>query len=501
VASPGTPDVLGICDLAARRLPAAKARSRIRGRGASAAGEAIARAIAHARAARSRFVEDLAAFVRFPSVSAQPRHADDLRRCAAWLAHHLRSIGMEHVRVVPTRGHPIVTADWLHAPGATTVLIYGHYDVQPPEPLEEWISPPFEAVLRAGALHGRGASDDKGQMFVHVKALESWLLTAGALPVNVKCLFEGEEEIGSRSLCDFLAAHVDAWRADAAVMSDTAMLGPGRPAITQSLRGALSVELEFCGQRQDLHSGTFGGAIHNPLQALCEAVGRLHDARGAIAIPGFYKRVRARSRAERAYMARVGPSDDQILRDAGAGQGWGEPGFSLYERIAIRPALSVNGVAGGYAGPGSKAVIPARATAKLTLRLVPDQDPAEIDALLRGFIARIAPPAVFVVVRTLFSARPFVMRRDHHATRAAQAALHKGFGVPPSFVRSGGTIPVAPLLQEELGIPTVLMGFALPDDGMHAPNERFCLASFSRGIEASIHFLAELARPGEHRCG
>jgi acetylornithine deacetylase/succinyl-diaminopimelate desuccinylase-like protein len=465
------------------------------------AGSEVARAIEHARAARTRFVEDLAAFVRFPSVSAQPWHADDVRRCAAWLAHHLRSIGLEHVRVVATRGHPIVTADWLHAPGAPTVLIYGHYDVQPPEPLEEWISPPFEAALRAGGLHGRGAADDKGQMFVHVKALESWLGTAGTLPVNVKCLFEGEEEIGSRSLCDFLAAHADAWRADAAVMSDMAMLGPGRPAITESLRGALSVELEFRGQRQDLHSGNFGGAIHNPLQALCEAIGRLHDARGAIAISGFYERVRMLSPAERAYMVRVGPSDDQILRDAGARQGWGEPGFSLYERIAIRPALSVNGVAGGYAGPGAKAVIPARATAKLNFRLVPDQDPAEIDVLLRGFIARIAPPAVAVVVRTLFSARPFVMRRDHHATRAAQAALHKAFGALPSFVRSGGTIPVAALLQEELGIPTVLMGFALPDDGMHAPNERFCLTSFSRGIEASIHFLAALAGPGGHRCG
>jgi acetylornithine deacetylase/succinyl-diaminopimelate desuccinylase-like protein len=464
-----------------------------------AAGQATAQPITYARSSQSRFVADLAAFVRFPSVSAQPRHAGDLRRCAAWLADHLKSIGLEHVRVVPTARHPIVTADWLHAPGAATVLIYGHYDVQPADPLDEWTSPPFEPAVRDGCLHGRGAADDKGQMLVHVKALECWLRSSGALPVNVKCLFEGEEEIGSPSLSDFLADDVDAWRADAAVMSDMTMLGRGRPALTESLRGALSVELECRGQRQDLHSGNFGGAIHNPLQALCEIVARLHDAHGAIAIPRFYERVRMPTRAQRAYMARVGPSDEQILRDAGAAVGWGERGFSLYERIAVRPALSVNGVVGGYAGTGVKAVIPARATAKLNFRLVPDQDPAEIDALLRGFVARIAPPAVGVGVRTLFRAQPFVMRRDDRAVRAARAALYKGFGVLPSFVRSGGTIPVAHLLQEELGIPTVLMGLASPDDGMHAPNERFCLKTFFRGVEASIHFLAALGR-GEGQC-
>ena len=453
-------------------------------------------AIAQARAAQTRFVAELAAFVRFPSVSAQPRHAEDLRRCAAWLANHLRMIGLENVRVTRTRRHPVVTADWLHAPRATTILIYGHYDVQPPEPLDEWTSPPFEPALRDACLYGRGASDDKGQVFVHLKALESWLRAAGSLPVNVKCVFEGEEEIGSTNLRDFLAGHEDTWKADAAIMSDMRMLAPGRPAITESLRGALSVELEMRGQRLDLHSGNFGGAIHNPLQALCEIVARLHKPDGAIAIPRFYERVRALTPAQRADMARIGPSDEEILRDAGAARGWGEPGFSLYERIAIRPALSVNGIIGGYAGPGAKAVIPARAAAKLNFRLVPEQDPAEIDALLRGFIAEIAPPTIAVNIRTLFRAHPFVQRRDHPASRAAHAALHKAFGVQPTLLRSGGTIPVAHLLQEELGIPTVLMGFALPDDAMHAPNEHFCLANFFRGIETSIHFLAELATPG-----
>ena len=457
-------------------------------------------AIAQARSARSRFVAELAAFVRFPSVSAQPRHAGDLRRCAAWLADHLRSIGLEHVRVVDTRGHPIVTADWLHAPGAPTLLVYGHYDVQPADPLDQWRSPPFEPAIRNGCLYGRGAADDKGQMLVHVKALECWLSASGRLPVNVKCLFEGEEETGSANLADFLAGEPGAWQADAAVMSDMTMLDRNRPALTESLRGALSVELECRGQRQDLHSGNFGGAIHNPLQALCEVVARLHDASGTVAIPRFYERVRAPTRGQRTYMARVGPSDEQVLRDAGARVGWGEPGFSLYERIAIRPALSVNGIVGGYAGTGAKAVIPARASAKLNFRLVPDQDPAEIDALLRAFVGQIAPPAVRIGVRTLLRAHPFVMRRYDRAVRAARAALYAGFGVSPAFVRSGGTIPVAHILQEELGIPTVLMGLASPDDGMHGPNERFCLSTFFRGIEASIHFLAELAR-GEAPCG
>lgn len=455
---------------------------------------ASANTIAQARAARSRFVAELAAFVRFPSVSAQPSHAQDVRRCAAWLADHLRAIGLENVRVVRTRRHPVVTAEWLHAPRATTILIYGHYDVQPPEPLDEWTSPPFAPALRGGCLYGRGAADDKGQMFVHVKALECWLRAAGSLPVNVKCVFEGEEEIGSPNLRDFLAENEDAWKADAAIMSDMRMLGPGRPAITESLRGALSVDLELRGQQQDLHSGNFGGAIHNPLQALCEIIARLHNADGTIAIPRFYERVRALTPAERAYMARVGPSDAEILRDAGAARGWGEPGFSLYERIAIRPSLSVNGMIGGYTGPGAKAVIPARAAAKLNFRLVPEQDPAEIDAMLRGFIAEITPTSVTVSIRTLLHAQPFVQRRDHHAARAARVALHKGFGVQPASLRSGGTIPIAHLLQEELGIPTVLMGFALPDDALHAPNEHFCLANFFHGIETSIHFLAELAK-------
>jgi acetylornithine deacetylase/succinyl-diaminopimelate desuccinylase-like protein len=461
-------------------------------------------AIAYARAARTRFVRELAEFIRFPSVSAQPRHAADLDRCASWLADHLRTIGLEHVRVVRTARHPIVTADWLHAPHDFALLIYGHYDVQPPDPLADWHSPPFEPRVSGADLYGRGASDDKGQMFVHLKALESWMRTTGSLPINVRCVFEGEEEIGSANLQDFLTEHFTAGEADAAIVSDMWMPAPGHPAITESLRGALSLELEVKGQKHDLHSGNFGGAIHNPLQALCEVIAKLHEPQGTVAIPRFYERVREPTHAQRTEMARQGPPDDQILRAAGAARGWGAPGFSLYERIAIRPSLSINGLVGGYTGPGAKAVIPARACAKVSFRLVPEQDPAEIDRLFRRFVKQITPPTVDLSIRTLFRAHPFVLRRDHPVVRAACDALRKGFGRSPSFVRVGGTIPVAHLLQEELGIPTVLIGLALPDDRMHGPNEKFHLPNFFQGIEASIHLLSELetipSEPDLPRC-
>jgi acetylornithine deacetylase/succinyl-diaminopimelate desuccinylase-like protein len=452
--------------------------------------------LAYARSNRPRFVAELSEFVRFASVSAQPAHAKDVRNCADWLAAQLRKIGFEHVEVVPTRGHPIVYADWLRAPGRPTVLIYGHYDVQPADPVEEWKSPPFEPAVRGDDLFGRGASDDKGQMFTHVKAVECLLRGAGSLPINVKCLFEGEEEIGSTNLPAFVRRHRKALAADTAVLSDTRMLGADRPVITESLRGALSVELELRGPEHDLHSGNFGGSVHNPLQALGEIIARLHDGDGRVTIPGFYHQVHQLTREERAYMAQVGPSDAEILTDAGAGRGWGERGYTLYERTTIRPALSVNGVSGGYQGPGVKAVIPARASAKLNFRLVPDQDPRDIDRLFRAYVARIAPPTVRVAIETHLATRPAVVERTHPAVGAAFEAYRKGFGNEPVFLRSGGSIPVVNLFQEVLAIPTVLMGFALPDDGLHAPNEKFHLPNFFKGIATSIHFLTELAGIG-----
>jgi acetylornithine deacetylase/succinyl-diaminopimelate desuccinylase-like protein len=448
-------------------------------------------ALEYARAHRKESLAELKEFIRFPTVSAQPRHASDIRNCANWLAAHLRRIGLDDVRIVPTRRHPLIHASWHGALDAPTILIYGHYDVQPAEPFEEWHSPPFEPVVRGDDVYGRGASDNKGQMLAHVKAIESSLKTAGALPVSVIFLFEGEEEIGSPNLASFLVANRSALAADCVVVSDTQIPGPDRPAITYALRGSLSVELEAQGPRRELHSGTFGGAIHNPLQALCEMIARLHDSQGRVLIPGFYDRVRQWNARERAYMQEVGPSDAKVLRTAGAAQAWGEPGYSLYERTTIRPALT-SGIAGGYKGPGVKAAIPVRAVAKLNFRLAPDQDPREIDQLFREFIARITPLDVRTRVRTLMRTEPALIDRSHPALMAAARAYHRAFGAPAVFLRNGGTIPIVSLVQKILEIPVVLMGFGLPDDRIHGPNEKFHLPNFHKGIETSIRFLAEM---------
>jgi acetylornithine deacetylase/succinyl-diaminopimelate desuccinylase-like protein len=441
-----------------------------------------------------RFNSELQSFVRIPSVSGDPTRADDVKRCSRWLAAHLKQIGLQRVRIVPTRRHPIVYGEWTCARRAPTVLIYGHYDVQPAAPLREWTFPAFGGQIHHGFLHGRGASDDKGQMFTHVKAIESLLATTGRLPANVKCLFEGEEEIGSTNLTPFLERNRRALRADAAIMSDTRMLGPDRPALTYGLRGQLAMELTLDGQHRDLHSGNFGGAVHDPLQALCEIVVRLHDRDGRIAIPHFYDRVRRGTDRERDYLAQTGPSDQAILQEAGATTPWGERGYSIYERLTLRPSLAVTGIQGGHTGDGPKGVIPHRARAKLSFRLVPDQEPVEIERLVRGFIARITPPAVRTTLTTHIRSRSAVIDRRHPAMRAAATAYRRVFGRPPVWLRSGGSIPVVSELKRVLGIPTVLMGFASPGDGLHGPNEKFSLKNFQRGILGSVHFLQELSR-------
>jgi acetylornithine deacetylase/succinyl-diaminopimelate desuccinylase-like protein len=457
-----------------------------------------ARALRYSRVHRQRFLAELKDFIRFQTVSAQSQHAQAIRDCAAWLAAHLRRIGMEHVKVIPTRGHPIVYADHRRASRDSTVLVYGHYDVQPVDPIGEWQSPPFEATVRGDDLYGRGACDDKGQMFTHVKALESYLASEGDLPVNVKCLFEGEEEIGSPNIIPFVARNRHALAADVAVASDTRILGPDQPAISYAERGSLNLELEVRGPKHDLHSGNFGGAVHNPLQALCEIIGTLHDRGGRIAIPHFYDHVRQWSHRDRVRMARAGPSDQDILGQAGVAEAWGESGYTLYERTTVRPSMVVAGVAGGYQGQGIKRIIPGRALAKLNVRLVPDQDPREIDLLFREHIARVTPPTVRAAVRTHSRAKPVLLDESHRAMRAAAVAYRHGFGASPVFLRSGGTIPVVSAFQDVLGIPTVLMGFALPDDRIHAPNEKFHLPNFYRGIATSSWFLAAMGATRLH---
>ena len=450
-------------------------------------------AVEYARTRRSKFVSELKEFLRFPSVSSQPERATDVRKCAEWLAHHLRSIGLEHVRIIPTGGNPLVFASWQRAKNCPTLLIYGHYDVLPGEPIRQWETPPFEPTVRGANILGRGTADDKGQLFCHVKALEAYLRT-GALPVNVKCLFEGEEEIGSTHLLPFVAQNRRALHADAAVISDTRMLGHGRPALSYAQRGGLRAEIEVRGPRQELHSGTFGGAVPDPIQALCEIVAALHDDQARIAVPGFYDDVREWSDRERDYMARTGPSDEKILSDAKTNQPWGEDGYTLYERTTIRPSLGFNGIVGGHHGPGVKSVIPTRAVAKLSFRLVPDQDPERVACLLRDYVARITPAAVQSSVKTLSPVQPALIDRNHPAVRTAGFAYKKGFGAYPVFIRSGGSIPVVNAFQEYLGIPAVLMGFGLPDDRIHAPNEKFHLPNFYRGIETSIWYMAMLPK-------
>jgi acetylornithine deacetylase/succinyl-diaminopimelate desuccinylase-like protein len=426
-------------------------------------------------------------------VSSEPQRAAEVRACAEALAAELRRVGLENVDLLSGARHPAVVASARPGAERPTVLVYGHYDVQPAGPLEQWRTPPFAPAVHDDHLLGRGAADDKGQLFAHVKALESFLAT-GDLPANVTCLFEGEEEIGSPGLAALLERHRGRLRADAAVMSDTRILGHDRPAITYALRGSLGLELEVVGPAQELHSGHFGGAVPDPVQALCSTVALLADRRGRIRVPGFYDRVRHWSDAERERMRRAGPSDAELLRQAGVGRPWGEREYTIYERTTIRPALIVNGITGGYQGPGGKSIIAPTATAKLQFRLVPDQDPAEVERLVRRHLERLAPRTVQWRVSSSPAGRPAVIDRNHFAVRAAERAYERAFGRPPVFVRSGGTIPAVSLLHDLYGIPTVMMGFALPTSRIHAPNERFHLPTFFRGIETCIWFLAELAR-------
>jgi acetylornithine deacetylase/succinyl-diaminopimelate desuccinylase-like protein len=454
----------------------------------------LAAALAHARANRGRTVRTLEELVRIPSISADPARAGDVRRCAGRLAELLCRIGLDRVRVMETARHPLVYGEWCRRPGRPTVLVYGHYDVQPVDPLAAWRFPPFEPTRRDDHLYGRGASDNKGQLCAHLAAIEAWLRGAGGLPVNLRCLLDGEEEIGSPSLPGVLRRGRERLASEVVIISDTRMPGPGRPAVTVGLRGLLNLELEVRGPRGDLHAGTFGGAVHNPLQALSELVAGLHDRDGRVAVPGFYDRVRRWSERDRRALAEAAPGDGAILRQAGVAAGWGERGWTLHERTTLRPALTVNGLGGGYQGPGSKSVIPAAASVKLGVRLVPDQRPLEVERLLRRYLVKATPATVQSTVRAGSRVPPVLFDTAHPAMSAASAACWRGFGARPAFLRSGGTIPAAGMLRRALGAPVVLLGLALPDDGAHAPNERLHLPTLWQGIDTLIWFLLEVAR-------
>jgi acetylornithine deacetylase/succinyl-diaminopimelate desuccinylase-like protein len=428
---------------------------------------------------------ELATLVRFATVSSDPARAGELRRAARWLAARLARAGLERVRVVRSARHPMVLAEHRRSPGRATVLLYAHYDVQPPGPREQWTSPPFVPTRRGNDLYGRGASDDKGQLLCHVLGVER-MLRRGSLGVNVVMVLDGEEEIGSPGLASVLVPLVRCAPVDAALISDTRMLGPGRPAITVGLRGSLAVELAVTGPKRDLHSGAFGGAVHNPLQGLCEVVAGLHRPDGRIALPGLYERVRPAPRE-------VPPrTDREILREAGARRGWGERGYNAYERTTIRPALTINGLSGGHQGPGAKAVIPQRASAKLSFRLVPDQDPDTVAQALRRHLAAVVPPTLSWTLTRQASSLPVAVDPDGPAHRAAARAVERVWGRPPTMLRSGGSIAAAELLAGRLGVPTVLLGFALPDDRAHGPDERFDVRHLDLGAATVSSFLREM---------
>jgi acetylornithine deacetylase/succinyl-diaminopimelate desuccinylase-like protein len=433
------------------------------------------------------------AFLRIPSISALPQHAGDCRRAAEFIADELRAMGVEHVEVSPTEGHPVVYGDWLHAEGAPTVLVYGHYDVQPVDPLDLWESPPFEPLVRDGRILARGAADDKGQVHMHLRAAEAILATRGSLPVNLRFVFEGEEESASEHLDRWLEANRRRLTADVAVISDTGFFEGNLPAITLSLRGLMYAQIDVTGAPVDLHSGGFGGAVENPLNALCRIIAQLKDAEGRILIPGFYDDVAELSPADRKALAAL-PFDDETYRQAlGLPALVGEAGYSTLERRGARPTLDVNGIWGGFQGEGAKTIIPAHAHAKVSCRLVANQDPDRIFELFRDHVGRVAPPGVRTSVTSLGGGRPSLTPMDHPATRAAARAIEAAFGRAPLYIREGGSIPVCASFETILGLPVVLAGFTNPDDNAHAPNESMVLDNYERGIRGIARLWDEIA--------
>ncbi len=440
-----------------------------------------------------RYLEELKDFIAIPSISTESRHKEDVTRCAKWIAAHLKSIGVDTVRIYPTKGHPIVYAEHPGPSDEPTLLLYGHYDVQPVEPLGEWTSPPFEATVRDRCLYGRGTADDKGQVFIHFKAIEAFLRRTQGLPVNLKILVEGEEEIGGGHLASFLRTHQEMLRADLAVISDTPFFSKDVPSICYGMRGIVGMQIDVVGPNKDLHSGVYGGSVLNPVQALCEIIAGLHDGIGRVTVPGFYDSVRPITPVERETFRSLPWDDERYAGDLGVPGLHGEGGFSTQERLWIRPTLEMNGIWGGFSGEGIKSVIPSRAGAKISMRLVPDQDP---DAIVRAFtdhVQAIAPKSVRVKMFPLVTALPAVTAIEGPGMQAAISAIERTFGIRPLFHRDGGTIPVVADFKSILGIETVLLGFGLPDENAHAPDEFIDLDQFFTGIRTAAVFYQEIA--------
>jgi acetylornithine deacetylase/succinyl-diaminopimelate desuccinylase-like protein len=440
-----------------------------------------------------RRLESYIDFLRIPSISTLPEHAGDCQRAAEWIGADLRRIGFEHVEVAATGGHPIVYGDWLHAPEAQTVLVYCHYDVQPVDPVDLWDSPPFEPIVVGGRMLARGASDDKGQLHMHLRAAEALLATRQSLPINIKVVFEGEEESSSTHLDEWLEANRERVAADVAVISDTGFFEGNVPAITTSLRGLMYAQIDVVGTAVDLHSGGFGGVVQNPGNALATIIAALKDRDGRVVIPGFYDEVTELSDDDRARFAALPFDEDAYLADLDLPELFGEPGYSALERRGGRPTLDVNGLWGGFEGEGSKTIIPAHAHAKVSCRLIPDQDPDVIFERFRAFVEQVAPPGVRTTVRYLGGGRPSVTPIDHPVTQAAARALEATFGQAPVYIREGGSIPVCASFEDILGEPAVLIGFAPADGHAHAPNEWMDLGNYETGIRTIIRLWDEIA--------
>jgi acetylornithine deacetylase/succinyl-diaminopimelate desuccinylase-like protein len=442
---------------------------------------------------RDRYLDELKAYLAIPSISALPQHAPDIRRCAEWTANEMQRIGLHSVKLIETPGNPVVYGDWLDAPGAPTILFYGHYDVQPVDPLELWESPPFEATIRDGEIYARGAADDKGQVFMHLKAVEAYVQKQGRLPLNIKFMLEGEEEVGSAHLDDFVRAHKQDLAADVVVISDSPMLERGIPSICYGLRGLVYFQIDLRGTRTDLHSGSFGGAVANPAFVLAQVLGHMKDRSGRVKIPGFYDAVRPLTEEERAEWKKLPFNETKYRKEIGAPRLTGEKGYTVFERVWGRPTFEVNGLLAGFTGEGAKTVIPAVAMAKVSMRLVPDQDPHTIASLFGDYVRKVTPKTVELRLTRMHGGKPWMAEFNNPFVRAAGRAIERGFGKSPVFNREGGSIPVVSTFQEELGIPSVLFGVGLPDENAHAPNEKLDLGNFHNGIIASAYLYQEIA--------
>jgi acetylornithine deacetylase/succinyl-diaminopimelate desuccinylase-like protein len=444
----------------------------------------------YVREHETRLLDELQEFLRIPSISTAPEHKSDVQRAADFVAAKLRDAGLENIEIIPTANHPLVYADWLHAPGKPTVLLYGHYDVQPPDPLELWHTPPFEPTIRDGNLYARGSADDKGQMYMHIKAIEALRALHGTLPVNVKFLIEGEEEIGGASIAKYVAENGEKLKADVALVSDTALYAEGIPTLCIGLRGLVYTEVEATGPARDLHSGLYGGAAPNAVFGLVELLAKAKNAEGVVQIPGFYDDVAEPAKAELDSWAQLPFNESEFLsKEVGSTALTGEAGRTVLERTWSRPTLEVHGIAGGFTGVGAKTVIPAKATAKVSFRLVPNQDPDKIVAAFRDWVSKNAPAGIKAEVRVLSGGPAVMVDPDHPAIEVAAKAFANVLGRPTVFTRSGGSIPIVGDFKRHLNIPTILMGFGLPDDGLHSPNEKYRLANYYLGIRTVAQFL------------